>query len=391
MKDQKSASTVELSYLAGLWDGDGTFSIQRIKRSDDKTKRAFWVRNSFASTDPAIVNRIMEITAKMNIPRPYIANRTRQAGWKSSWDMNFNRLVGNQILLAGLFPYLSGKKITAEIVLRFVQRRLASKGSIAIVRDGKGRIVASKRADVYTAVDDADFELVRNLNKKGFYSDASLVSDLVKQEISDFDMAYLAGLWDAEGSFLITKKTAKSIRGFIFSPKCVFANCNTTTLNRVIGILNGLGIAYSIYPHLASRKDPKRADCYNIEVVLPNSSIKLLDTLIPFLSGKLEAAKLVRQFVESRILIKETCGNNRLANYTNNELLLFEQVRMLNKRGSDPRLLAEQSAINQSCELLETPNVKSRAISSQASQEEGSTTIPQGSRAKRLEAQDSSS
>jgi len=40
-----------------------------------------------------------------------------------------------------------------------------------------------------------------------------------------------------------------------------------------------------------------------------------------------------------------------------------------------------------SCELLETPNVEPRAISSEAQKWERSTTIPQGSTAKRLEAQ----
>ena len=43
--------------------------------------------------------------------------------------------------------------------------------------------------------------------------------------------------------------------------------------------------------------------------------------------------------------------------------------------------------IEKPCEFMGTPNVKTRAIMSQASFEEGATTIPKGSTPKRVEAQ----
>lgn len=349
MTKRTKVTETELAYLAGLWDGEGTFSVQKLKTG-------FGVRAAFCNTNQRLFKRVVKLLDKMTIS-PYKQIRQRRENWKPSFELSINRQNETCALLQGVLPYLSGKKAVAEIVLKFVNRRLALKGSVSIVRDSRGRIVTSKKGNTYTVDDKYEYELIRNLNKKGFYSNELLSSSIQRLQVTKVDAAYLAGILDGEGSFLIKKKTVDD--KIALKPSCVIANCNTVLLNRCIQILNSLDITY--YIRLATRKTGWAAG-YNIEVERVRDILRLTKTVLPYLSGKKDIAKILRKFVQSRIELKNLLRNHRQMAYTENELDLFDQAKRLNERGL--RLPAEQSVLKKFRELLETPNVKSRTISS---------------------------
>lgn len=365
---QNKVGKVDLAYLAALWDGEGTFSVQR-------TKTGFWVRSSLSNTNLNLFNRVKELLNKMEIS-PYIVSRKRRENWKESFELSVNRQADNRNLLEGLLPFLSGKRPVAEIVSKFVIRRLSLRGSVNIVRDIKGKIVTSKKSNVYINDDIVDYEAIRNLNKKKIYSNDLLQSQLDRNAPAETDMAYLAGIVDGEGSFLIKKKVSGN--RLTFKPSCVIANCNTTLLNKCIQILNDLGIAYQI--RVVKRKNDW-AICYNIEIEKVKDIFKLAGVILPYLSGKKDVVRLVMQFAKSRIEQKLLFKNHRHMAYTESEVGIYQQVRKLNQRGL--RLPAEQSVEKQFRELLERPNVvyQTRVISNQVPKfGKGSETISQESK-----------
>jgi intein/homing endonuclease len=166
MKNKKIREN-ELSYLAGLWDGDGTFAIQRLKTSKTKSKRAYWVRSTFTNTNETVVKMVDSILKKMGIKKTGLRSRQRKENWKMTYEFSINRLEDNKTLLTNLIPYLNGKKATAEIVLRFVSRRLLAKKETPY--------------NPYTLDDDLQYDQVKQMNIKGKYPDHKVVSDIARR------------------------------------------------------------------------------------------------------------------------------------------------------------------------------------------------------------------
>jgi hypothetical protein len=227
------------------------------------------------------------------------------------------------------------------------------------------------------------------MNIKGKYPDHKVVSDIVKSKIIDKDLYYFGGLWDAEGCFSI-KRSHKRGGHCIFTAISSVNNCNPIIANEIMRICDGLEITY----HITQRQKRSHwAPTYEIEIKRLDMNSRFLKIVLPYMFSKHNVGSLLLEFVESRLRNKARTGNNQTANYTQKELDIFENIKKLNKKGSNKRApsgLVEQSTKEKSREFRGTPNVKTRAILSQASKDEGATTISTESRTKRFEARETS-
>ena len=109
-------------------------------------------------------------------------------------------------------------------------------------------------------------------------------------------------------------------------------NCNAAILNNVSRILDENGVAFHIceksnggYPGSG-----KRGPCYALQINSMSGCAKLLNLIIPHLVGKIEQAKLLARFLDSRI--KRISGVKRvsMAPYNPEELELLAKVTDLN-------------------------------------------------------------
>lgn len=113
--------------------------------------------------------------------------------------------------------------------------------------------------------------------------------------VQDIDLAWLAGIIDGEGCFSIYSVTRKDAN--IPSPSAYLSitNSNCLVLERCREILEGLNIKY-LY------NDPKNGHqrgrrVMRIRIKNYSSLQKLIEMLLPFLVGKIDQAKLMREFV----------------------------------------------------------------------------------------------
>lgn len=147
-------------------------------------------------------------------------------------------------------------------------------------------------------------------------------------QVTDVDLAYLAGLWDGEGHIgIIYTRRRKGISHY--ATVAGICNSNADIIVKVIEILDGLKIA----AHIEARKQtkPYHKPSYFVKINKHVALKKLVETLIPYLVGKKGVAKLMLRYVNSRL--KRTEADYR-APYTEKEISLYEQIKQLNQKGT---------------------------------------------------------
>lgn len=136
----EQATTEELAWLGGIWDGEGSISFQATKRSNGNLVIVPFL--SVTNTDVIIIERIKQILDKMKV------------GYKESWivdkanpsylkrcNIRIDKFARAKGLIQSLYPFLhSAKKQNAEIMLEFIREREDN----LFTRNDKGQIVRNK-------------------------------------------------------------------------------------------------------------------------------------------------------------------------------------------------------------------------------------------------------
>jgi len=163
--DNQQATPIELSYLAGLWDGEGSFCITKMKSHGNY---GYYSKSSIVNTNMAIIAKIVEILDKINVGGFLQQMRHRNPRHSDSIVISVQKMTKNLILLKALLPYLCGKKPHAELMLRFINRRLeAQKNQPKLLHGENGCITKCIREDGYSEEDVSLYEQLRILNRKG--------------------------------------------------------------------------------------------------------------------------------------------------------------------------------------------------------------------------------
>jgi hypothetical protein len=144
MGNQQESSKLQLAWLGGIWDGEGTITFvlkQHIK---------YQPTCSVVNTNKIIIDKVIHILEDNKIPHWvhfYEATKT----WKRRWRVEVSGLRRTKKFLIVLMPYLVSKKQQAALMLEFVESRL-------------------KKLGIHPYYDSREQEIfleVRELNKKG--------------------------------------------------------------------------------------------------------------------------------------------------------------------------------------------------------------------------------
>ena len=137
------------------------------------------------------------------------------------------------------------------------------------------------------------------------------------------DVAWLAGIWEGEGSFSIVQGS----KGRMF-PRGSIVNCDFTLIDEMMRILkeNNVGHYVQLRVH-GTKHNPNHNHAKIIYVYGMRRTANLINLLMPFLKGKkrIVAAKVL-EYITHRLV----AGKARYAVY---ETALIEEVRMLNRKG----------------------------------------------------------
>lgn len=120
----------------------------------------------------------------------------------------------------------------------------------------------------------------------------------------NFEVAWLAGIWDGEGSIAVKQGTGRNT----FSPRVSMVNTNPAILNRVCEILDGAEIGYHMNERGPGGFPGSSRQCWIIQIGTMSGAAKFLSLVGEHLVGKREQALLLKRFLDSR-LSKMADGN----------------------------------------------------------------------------------
>jgi len=115
------------AWLAGIMEGEGTFSIYHQKTGDGP-KGQLRGSVSVTNTDPFLINRCFDLFKEMGIELFMHSYDNKKGSTKTVYDLQTSKHTYVKIICETLLPFLIGeKKAKAQMLLRFVEGRL-SKG-----------------------------------------------------------------------------------------------------------------------------------------------------------------------------------------------------------------------------------------------------------------------
>lgn len=171
MRDKGKIKLKRWAYLAGLIDGDGSFSIRYDKRAGYQLCIAVY------STSKLMINWLEHVFGGQHRKMPTKGNRKQKYCWYT-YNENIARFVS---------PFLIIKYLQGQTVLQFLA--MGSERNADARKDLKATLSLQNKS----------FTL---LNKE----ETLAVSP---EAPTKYDFAYLAGLFDAEGSFSVHRKNSR--------------------------------------------------------------------------------------------------------------------------------------------------------------------------------------
>lgn len=150
-------------------------------------------------------------------------------------------------------------------------------------------------------------------------------------QVTATEIAWLAGIWDGEGTISVryAKKSETQVYN-TFSPRVSVVNTNPAIIRRVCETLDKLGLGHYVSEKGRGAFEGSTRQCWIVQVERLATAARLLMYLEPYLVGKVEQAKLLRRFLDSRILRRAQVKRNSDAPYSPEELELIARVVDLN-------------------------------------------------------------
>lgn len=145
-------------------------------------------------------------------------------------------------------------------------------------------------------------------------------------QITDTDLAWLAGIIDGEGSMGVYGQRRKN--GTLnYSPRLQIALTHAGGIERIVQILRGLGINAHLWEKPAKR--PQWSDAWYTTVSRLADLKILLPKVMPYLTIRKAEARLLLEYVGNRPSHNKG-GNGHINIFTEREKRLIDAVKKLN-------------------------------------------------------------
>jgi hypothetical protein len=180
-------SEIELNFIAGIVDGEGTISISKRTYRDTDYSTSVVISN----TNLDLLKYVRNITKLGNLR----VSRNSRENYKKQYELMLRRYEYKKFLIP-ILSYLVIKTRQAELVLQYISLRKASRGHS--LTDEEIEI----RENIYREI--------KSLNRKGqtYLEEVEKFPKLQGnlKELTKGNYAYLAALVDGEGCFNIIKQ-----------------------------------------------------------------------------------------------------------------------------------------------------------------------------------------
>lgn len=163
------------------------------------------------------------------------------------------------------------------------------------------------------------------------------------QQVTQTQLAWLAGMWDGEGHFSMRRTVLKAYNTPQYSPRVGLTNSNTAMLSEARRILDALGISYFFREHSAGGGfDGSSKQVWQISIETLTHAKALITAIRPYIIGKGFQADCISEFCERRLLLADRKKHNNAARkYQARD---FELVRSVYDANGDIRGTSETIA-----------------------------------------------
>lgn len=152
-------------------------------------------------------------------------------------------------------------------------------------------------------------------------------------KITQTERAYLAGLWDGEGSITLWRHKRKETGTWRLIASLVLTNTDLKIIEAAEELLTKAGATFH-RNHIINGRDQWK-NSYQLTSRNRESVKRALRAMLPFLRGKKEQAQIVLAFVRSRDeQMRKSKGHpSNTSKYSLNEFALERRIRPLNAKG----------------------------------------------------------
>ena len=150
------------------------------------------------------------------------------------------------------------------------------------------------------------------------------------QQVSDVEIGWLAGSFDADGCVSMHMQQTK--RGEVqCRAEIAWTNTNWIFLDKVMSLCSRLGVNLCVQEKTRSKSYWSRA--WNVRTGKLSKAKVLLEAMLPYLTVKAERAKLALDFINRRLSF---IGDGKIHPYNDKDYAYFIKFRKLNKRPQPP-------------------------------------------------------
>ncbi len=261
----------EMAYLAGAFDGDGSFSLCR-KIENINRSPLYYPLIQFGCKDSILINSLKErFGGYVHIAKPHESKEGFQR--KEFFRYKLEKRNVCTPFLEKIIPFLKIKKERAEAILTYIQENPFIRGS----RKLDPQILFNR---------ERSYQKIKKMNAERKINQNYRRKKLPPIE-EDIFWPYIAGLMDTDGSFTINKN------GFV--PMMSISMVDIKSLEYLRGFLDIGNIT------VVKAKTCKLGFTYRWTTKAKGDVKYFLDNVIPFLRSKKENACVLREFIDKRI------------------------------------------------------------------------------------------
>lgn len=144
-------------------------------------------------------------------------------------------------------------------------------------------------------------------------------------KVQDWEVGYLAGFIDGEGSIMINRHSKKKNKKVYLEVYVAIYGTDIPTKDKLTDILDRMGLPYHV--GWDTRSGYQKRKCWRIKAVGHKRCVPWLTRLLPYLTTKRVRAELAWKYLRSRL----SRTDRRNDDYTPEELEIVDEIRMANR------------------------------------------------------------
>ena len=265
---------LELAYLAGVMDGDGSFGINKLKTKRNPLYFPVLQCRTWRTFIYALQKRFGGTIA---ITKPHICIDGSEGHSLLNWKLRSQDNV--KPALEALIPYLQIKKERAKFLLNFIFDNPFSRGHILSNRD----------------IENRERSYLKMIQFNEWKACHGTISTEVAKEMSEEPKfwSYIAGMMDTDGSFALKRQVQNKGTDVVNARYLPVISLSMTDIRAINYLRKNCNVGKLYTP---KNKSTNAGFHYQFGIYTKNESREFLKRVIPFLKSKTEQAQLLLDF-----------------------------------------------------------------------------------------------